>query len=118
MSSQEMDGFHNVGLHTISTTSERSWVTLHTDTGPILVGVWYRPPNEDRGELQSLAHEIELYSVGHIGTMICCDANVHHARWLKFSDSNTSIGQELQDICDSAGLSQIVQNLRGEMQAT
>ena len=40
--------------------------------------------------------------------MVCCDANVHHARWLKFSDSNTTLGQELQDICDSAGLTQIV----------
>ena len=92
----------------LTESSERSWITLHTETGPILIGVWYRPPDEDRNELQSLAREIELFSVGHIATMVCCDANVHHARWLKYSDSNTSLGQDLQDFCDSAGLTQIV----------
>ena len=102
------DGFWNVGLHSISKTSERSWVTLHTDTGPILVGVWYRPPGEIREELQTLAREVEEYSVGHIGTIVCCDANVHHSRWLKFSDGNTGLGQDLKDICDNAGLTQIV----------
>ena len=102
------DGFWNVGLHTISVSSERAWVTLHTSTGPILVGVWYRPPDEEREELQVLEQEIAKFSEGHIGCIICCDANVHHKRWLRFSDSNTGLGQDLQDICDGAGLTQIV----------
>ena len=58
--------------------------------------------------MQSLARELEEFSVGHIGTVLCCDANVHHSRWLKFSDGNTALGQDLKDICDNAGLSQIV----------
>ena len=82
--------FNDIGFLAISETSERSWVTLHTSTGPILVGVWYRPPDERREELQTLEAELEQYSPGHIGTFVFCDANVHHKRWLRFSDGNTT----------------------------
>ena len=98
----------DVGMLEISETSERSWATLHTSLGPILIGVWYRPPDEDAAELRTLALELERLTPGHIGTYIFCDANVHHKRWLKFSRENTRLGQELQDICDAAGLEQLV----------
>ena len=32
---------------------ELSWHTLHSDAGPLLLGVWYRPPR--RGETASIA---------------------------------------------------------------
>ena len=103
------DDFFNVGLFAVSETSERSWVTLHTTTGPILVGVWYRPPDEAREELQTLADELDRFSPGHIGVFLFCDANVHHQRWLRFSsEKNTCVGQDLKDICDAAGLKQLV----------
>ena len=35
-----------------SDQSERSWHVLHCDIGPILFGLWYRPP--DYGEIQSI----------------------------------------------------------------
>jgi len=102
------NGYWNAGLHSISETSERSWVTLHTELGPLLIGVWYRPPDEAPEELASLTEELEKHSIGHIGTFLCCDANVHQKKWLKYSDGNTSLGQNLQDICSDAGLTQIV----------
>ena len=37
---------------------ERSWLTIHSEIGPILLGVWYRPPV--RGEVGSItACEVE-----------------------------------------------------------
>jgi len=35
-----------------SESSERVWLVIHTDTGPYLLGVWYRPPSP--GELASI----------------------------------------------------------------
>ena len=102
------NSFRDAGLLSISESSERSWVTLHTEQGPILLGVWYRPPDESRELLETLAAELEQHSPGHIGIFLLCDANIHHKRWLKFSESNSSPGQELQEICDGAGLAQIV----------
>ena len=102
------DGFRDVGLLAKSETSERSWATLHTKVGPILLGAWYRPPDEPEAELQMLESELELHQPGHVGTFVFCDANVHHKRWLKYSESNTSLGQRLKDICDGAGLQQVV----------
>ena len=102
------NSFRDAGLLSISESSERSWVTLHTEQGPILLGVWYRPPDESRELLETLAAELEQHSPGHIGIFLLCDANIHHKRWLKFSESNSSLGQELQEICDGAGLVQIV----------
>ena len=100
--------YWNAGLHSISETSERSWVTLHTELGPLLIGVWYRPPDEAPEELASLTEELEKHSIGHIRTFLCCDANVHQKKWLRYSDGNTNLGQKLQDICSDAGLTQIV----------
>ena len=100
--------FRDVGLLVTSETSERSWATLHTKVGPILLGVWYRPPDEHQDELIHLERELEHHQRGHVGTFLFCDANVHQKRWLKFSEGNTSIGQKLKDICDGAGLQQIV----------
>ena len=102
------ENFRDVGLLTKSETSERSWATLHTKVGPILIGAWYRPPQEHSDELQHLKKELELLQPGHVGTFFFCDANVHHKRWLKYSDGNTSLGEKLKEICDGAGLQQIV----------
>ena len=39
-----------------SLTSERNWHVLHTTIGPILFGLWYKPPNceEDLANLESV----------------------------------------------------------------
>ena len=35
-----------------SEENERSWHVIHSDIGPILLGIWYRPPQN--GEIQSI----------------------------------------------------------------
>ena len=100
--------FRNVGLLHLSKSSERLWATLHTSLGPILIGIWYRPPDEDAAELHTFAEELEKSGHGHIGIFVFCDANVHHQRWLKFPNGNTRLGQDLREFCDNAGLQQIV----------
>ena len=75
------NNFWDVGLSALSETSERSWVTMHTTNGPILIGTWYRPPDEAREELQSLAREIEQFSLGHIGVFVFCPALVTIFLW-------------------------------------
>ena len=35
-----------------SASHERVWLVLHADTGPYLIGVWYRPP--EPGETTSI----------------------------------------------------------------
>jgi hypothetical protein len=41
-----------VTLLSKSDDSERVWVILHADTGPLLIGVWYRPP--EPGEIATI----------------------------------------------------------------
>ena len=56
---------------------------LHTDVGPYLLGVWYRPP--EPGELdsiRSLETELNRYAHEALGTILVGDLNVHHTRWL------------------------------------
>ena len=66
-----------------SSSSEWAWMVLHSDTGPYLIGVWYRPP--DPGEIQSITafeEEWQRLSKEVLGTVLVCDFNVHHMRWL------------------------------------
>ena len=59
---------------------ELSWHTLHSDAGPLLFGVWYRPPR--RGETASIAaFDAELQNRDDfIGKIIVGDMNVHNAQ--------------------------------------
>ena len=101
-----------------SETAERSWIYVHTDHGPVLVGIWYRPPNRDSEFIESLKSEWLARAQEAIGTVIIGDLNVHHLHWLKFSShtihrrglrlsgfavitalSNTSEDQQEENIC-------------------
>ena len=94
-----------------SIDAERS----HADVGPILLGVWYRPPDAPDVHTSSLAAELQRLSKGMVGTVVVGDMNIHHARWLWFSNGNTGIGQVLQDICVAEGITQCVHELtRGD----
>ena len=87
---------------------ELSWHTLHSDAGPLLLGVWYRPPR--RGETASIAaFDAELQNRDDfIGKIIVGDMNVHNAQWLQFSRGETPEGLELEAVCASQGLKQHV----------
>ena len=47
--------------------------------------------------------------------MLVGDLNIHHQRWLRFSNANTSIGSDMKCFCDFHGLTQLVRELtRGD----
>ena len=43
---------HKVTHLESSTVAERSWVIVHSDHGPYVIGCWYRPPTP--GEIDSI----------------------------------------------------------------
>ena len=93
-----------------SANHERSWHTLHSDRGPILLGVWYRPPAY--GETASISHlasEIQCFGKGALANIIVGDMNVHHRAWLQYSSSITPEGKSLFETCCRLGLSECVQ---------
>ena len=92
-----------------SSTAERLWVTIHTDTGPLLFGLYYRPPDDPHNSLDTLDAELHKHSPTHIGTFLTGDFNVHHKRWLRFSNANTPEGAQLHDICKQHNLTETVQ---------
>ena len=58
---------------------------------------------------------IYIYIYIYIGVILLGDLNIHHTRWLQFSNSNTSIGDRLWDVCRDLGLKQLVAKpTRGE----
>jgi len=92
-----------------SVSSERVWLMLHADTGPYLIGVWYRPPNPgEHDSIRSFEEEWQRLSSDVLGTICIGDLNVHHIGWLRHSGRNSSEGEFLRTICDSHGLRQLV----------
>ena len=64
-----------------SIAGERNWHALHTTIGPILLGLWYRPPN-CKEHLAHLDSELVSYGDCMIGTVLIGDMNIHHKKWL------------------------------------
>ena len=92
-----------------SEVSERLWILVHSDLGPYLIGVWYRPP--EPGEVESikeLRKEWNDLSRDAIGTIIVGDINVHHKTWLRRSARNSAEGEELHKFALDAGMQQLV----------
>ena len=95
--------------------AERMWCVLHTNVGALLLGNWYRAPDENDSSIASLQSEILRLRGEYIGVILLGDLNIHHTRWLQFSNSNTSIGDRLWDVCRDLGLKQLVAKpTRGE----
>ena len=98
-----------------SETAERQWFSVHTDLGPALLGVWYRPPDAQTQQTETLDGELEKLSSGHFATYLVGDLNVWHKKWLRFSPKNTSEGELLMHICSKYGLVETVrQPTRGD----
>ena len=92
-----------------SEVHERSWHIIHSDIGPILCGVWYRPPCS--GEIDSIRgceEEFRKLSEDTIATILVGDMNVHHRRWLRHSSGITMEGKSLFQFCLRSGLKQLV----------
>ena len=94
-----------------SVNNEQSWHVLHTDLGPILLGLWYCPPCYSEIEsIQNFDNETPSWSSNVIGTIIFGDMNVHHKAWLEHSNGCTPEGRELFKVCAKHGLHQLVQH--------
>ena len=91
-----------------SFVAERVWMVLHTDIGPILVGNWYRPPDAPISHVDSLRDELARLSDGYIGVVLMGDMNIHHRKWLRYSNGNTGVGESLWHLCQEYGLLQRV----------
>ena len=91
------------------------WCVLHTNLGALLIGNWYRPPDEDGSSVIILQTEIERLRCDCVGVILLGDINIHHKRWLRHSYSNTELGERLWELCKDVGLKQIVAKpARGE----
>ena len=91
-----------------SKVAERSWHIIHTDLGGVLLGAWYRPPGSPHTHISTLDSELELLSVGMIGSIVVGDINIWHKKWLKHSPADTLEGERLHSICKVHGLKQLV----------
>ena len=98
----------SVALVEYEDSAERMWCTLHTNIGTILLGNWYRAPDENGSSLLSLTGELRRLREDVVGTILVGDLNVHHKHWLKHSSDNTSLGERLWGICRDSGLKQLV----------
>ena len=93
-----------------SVNHERSWHILHSNIGPVLLALWYRPPSYQRDfAIVDLEVEWHKYASEAVATMIFGDMNVHHTHWLKHSIGVQPAGSQLFGICSRLGLAEKVQ---------
>ena len=74
---------------------ERSWHFLRLEMETILVANWYRPPASDHDKFERLYAEVAKYYQEVTGVFISGNLNIHHSKWLRFSNGNIGIGQDL-----------------------
>ena len=60
-----------------SPTAERVWFTIHTHTGPLLFGLFYRPPDDPIEHLDSLETDLTSRTPNFTGIFALGDFNVH-----------------------------------------
>ena len=92
-----------------SEVAERSWHFLHSDQGIVLIGNCYRPPDAAADAIQTLRDEPKEYENKVSGILLVGDFNVHHRKWLRFSNGNTQVGEMMHSICQEFALRQHVQ---------
>ena len=77
-----------------SETTKRMSCTIHTDLGPLLLVNWYRPPDDDATlSMPIFRSELVTLVENHVGTIVMGDLNIHHRKWLRFSNANTPSGR-------------------------
>ena len=99
--------FNNLVHVSNSDKEERSWHFLNVGIENLLVGNWYRPGATEHDGFEGLQNEIVSMSSEISGIIICGDLNIHHSRWLRFSNGNTIQGSDLRSVCDNLGLLQL-----------
>ena len=105
-----LNGFEQSVAHLAdSKEDERAWFIIHADSGPILLCLWYRRP--DNSEVESIRRfdvELSKYSHHAVSCIIMGDMNCHNPDWLHFSRRSTPEGRELEEVSCAHGLRQLV----------
>ena len=104
----------NIVLYVIflenSDLDKRSWHVIHSDIGPVLLGIWYRPPcHGEIDNIRRLEQEWVRLRSEYVGTIIVRDLNVHHISWLRFSSHTSVEGYTLWRFCIDHGFRQVIQ---------
>ena len=81
---------------------------LHADIGAIAIANWYRPGNSGDDHIYSFEQELIELKSEVIGFIVLGDLNIHHAKWLRYSNGNSRQGTLLKRICADVVLKQIV----------
>ena len=65
-------GYENTIVHLgNSEVAERSWHIIHSVTGPLLFGAWYRPPSHaETASIDSLEREVREHGRDTMGTIL------------------------------------------------
>jgi hypothetical protein len=87
---------------------ERSWHFLKVGIETVLLANWYRPGATEHDEFVGLYSEVAEYFQECSGVLIAGDLNIHHKKWLRYSNDNTVVGADLKSFCDFHGMSQLV----------
>ena len=100
--------FQNIVHDSHSVVAERSWHYLHTDLGPVSIANFYRSPGADDITIHSLVEELKVHAEKSVAILLVGDFNIHHRKWLKFSNANSNIGAVFQSIAQEFALLQHV----------
>jgi hypothetical protein len=87
---------------------ERSLHFLRLDSETLLIANWYRPPDTPNDGFSKLTAELKEFSDQVSGIIIAGDLNIHHRKWLRYSNGNSQVGADLKSVCDQFGLWQAV----------
>ena len=108
-------GFDYISDLGSSDSAERIYSIIHSDMGPLLLVNWYRPPGDGMNTISSLEAEYHEKSLGTIATIMVGDLNIHHKKWLKFSNRNSTEGEAMQSFSQGHNLLQwVLQATRGQ----
>ena len=69
---------------------------------------WYRLGADDGNAINSFRNELQEMCASNLGIVVLGDLNIHHIKWLRHSNANTSSGEQMQEICADFDLKQLI----------
>jgi len=87
---------------------ERSWHFLRLGFDTILLANWYRPGATVHDGFANLYTELAEYWYEISGVFVAGDLNIHHRKWLRYSNDDTTVGADLKTLCEYHGMNQLV----------
>ena len=64
---------------------------------------WYRSPSVIHDKFEQLYTEMSSFFHNATGVIMVGDLNIHHKKWLRYSNADTTMGTELKTFCDFHG---------------